>query len=127
MGGSQEKVCPRDGRLGCALVDAVEPRFRGQATHFISWCWAYRVETMLGALDRWCRVNSIDPDATFLWICFFCNNQRLILIDKEACGSDNLAHTFRSKLTGIGQVVIVLEDYRDPLYLSRIWTVYEVF
>merc|ERR1712217_159092 len=53
--------------------------------------------------------------------------QRLILIDKEACGSDNLAHTFRSKLTGIGQVVIVLEDYRDPLYLSRIWTVYEVF
>jgi hypothetical protein len=125
--GSQGKLCPRDGRLGCALVDAVEPRFRGRATHYVSWCWAYQVSNKQGALERWCRDNSIDPDTTFLWICFWCNNQRKILIENRGCGSDNLAQTFRSKLTGIGQVVIVFEDYRDPLYLSRIWTVFEVF
>ena len=31
--------CPRDGRLGCALVDTLPRHHRQQCTHYLSWTW----------------------------------------------------------------------------------------
>lgn len=38
------KTCPRDGKPGCSIVDAVHDRHKGKVTHFVSWCWAYKLE-----------------------------------------------------------------------------------
>ena len=40
--------CPRDGRMGCALVDWIPSAERREQTHFMSWTWQYslmQVET----------------------------------------------------------------------------------
>ena len=37
----QDVVCPRDGQLGCALVDWLPRHHRRQQTHFLSWSWRY--------------------------------------------------------------------------------------
>lgn len=45
--------------------------------------------------------------------------------------SDNVSETCGCKLsnwlTEIGKVLIVLDSYTNPLYITRIWTVYEAF
>ena len=37
----QDVLCPRDGQLGCALVDWLPRHHRRQQTHFLSWSWRY--------------------------------------------------------------------------------------
>merc|ERR1712083_911355 len=40
-------ICPRDGKLGCSVVDALDQQridAAGAATHFLSWVWSYTLE-----------------------------------------------------------------------------------
>ena len=37
----QDLCCPRDGKLGCALVDMLPPKHRQKQNHFMSWSWQY--------------------------------------------------------------------------------------
>ena len=65
--------CPRDGLPNCSLVDALDMEdLAGQVTLFQSWLWSYPVRMMN---QVW---NDLDEpeDATFIWICFCCNNVR---------------------------------------------------
>ena len=40
----QDIICPRDGRVGCALVDWIPRRERREQTHFMSWTWRYSLQ-----------------------------------------------------------------------------------
>ena len=71
------KTCPRDGRPGCSVVDAVEEEHRGRATHFVSWCWAYSLNDFVSALQSWVVTEDVCAGEVYLWVCFFCNNQCL--------------------------------------------------
>jgi hypothetical protein len=42
-------VCPRDGRVGAAYVDAVDDPYAGLATHMLSYTWGYEVCTVYTA------------------------------------------------------------------------------
>lgn len=117
-------VCPRDGRPGCALVDALP---NGPATHFLSWAWSYSLLTVTLALRTWRQEASIDPLQTFIWICFFCNNQERILKEKTKEGSDDLESTFQSRLQSIGRVLVLFDDWSHPKYLTRVWCIFETF
>ncbi|CAE7498248.1 wdr5 [Symbiodinium natans] len=119
-------ICPRDGRPGCALVDVIPS---GPATHFLSWAWSYRMKTVVLALRHWSQdsSNSIKPDQTFIWICFFCNNQERILNEKSQEGSDDLETTFQSRLRSIGHVLVLFDDWSKPAYLTRVWCIFETF
>ena len=48
-------------------------------------------------------------------------------MEETAAGSDNLEEVFESNLTRVGQMVAILDSWQQPVYLSRIWTVYEQF
>ena len=65
-----QKVCPRDGQPGCSIVDAVDPCYQGLVTHFVSWCWAYKLNDFVSAIAVWAQKEEQNIDCIFLWICF---------------------------------------------------------
>jgi hypothetical protein len=123
----REVSCPRDGRAGCALVDTLPREFRGPCTHFLSWVWGYTILQVRDALRLWARRSQLDPSATFLFMCFFVNNQFRILADRSQAGSDDLRNTFERNLKRIGKVVALLDHWERPVYLSRIWCIFEQY
>ena len=65
--------------------------------------------------------------ARFFFMCFFVNNQHRILLEKCTTGSADLENIFECNLKRIGRVVAVLDTWNQPLYLGRVWTMYEQF
>lgn len=119
--------CPRDGRSGCSIVDALPAAWRGRATHFLSWAWGYTLSTFVHAIREWISQTDVNPSSTFLWVCFFCNNQFRILEENSQEGSDNLEKAFAGRLTEIGQVVVLFDTWKSAFYLQRAWCVFETF
>lgn len=60
-------LCPRDGKLGCALVDWIPPEHRRQQTHFMSWTWKYTIGQLRSALEMFMMnvVPARDPSVIF--------------------------------------------------------------
>lgn len=126
--GCDHQQCPRDGKPGCSLADVLAQRgAAGKATHFLSWTWSYRVSTMVSALRRWASKTGVDPEQTFIWICFFVNNQCRILLEQSVLGSDDLGEVFAARLQQCGRVLVLLDSFKEPLYVQRVWCVYETF
>ena len=69
--------CPRDGRMGCALVDWIPRAGRQEQSHFMSWTWRYSIGQIRSSLEMW-MADSDKPkelgDVSF-FMCFFVNNQ----------------------------------------------------
>ena len=82
---------------------------------------------MQDALGHWISSAALDPDETFLYCCFFCNNQYRILVDDGGHGAANLEEIFQGRLSKIGRVVALLDTWKKPLYLTRLWTIFEQF
>jgi len=123
----KDVLCPRDGRPGCALVDTLHPKHRRRCTHFLSWVWRYDILLVREALLIWTEEEGLDPNEIFLFMCFFVNNQFRILIEGTQSGSDDLETTFEQNLRRIGRLIALLDHWEEPLYLSRIWTIYEQY
>jgi len=123
----RDLLCPRDGMPGCALVDVVDQRHRRQCTHFLSWAWSYSVTLVRSALRSWMDQSKLVPGTTFLYMCFFVNNQYRILYECDGAGSTNLEEVFESTLKRVGKVVAVFDRWENPTYLTRIWTIFEQF
>eukprot|EP00434_Breviolum_minutum_P019284 symbB.v1.2.016996.t1/scaffold1310.1/size127145/10 len=125
----QDILCPRDGRLGCALVDWIPQAHRREQTHFMSWTWRYSMEQVCDALEMF-KANvccAQDFCSIFFYMCFFVNNQFRIIVDGSAAGSDDLENSFQQNLTRVGKMVAILDTWEEPVYLKRVWTVYEQF
>ena len=124
----QKLVCPRDGREGCALVDCLPRNHRRQQTHFMSWTWRYHLSQITSALDMHRRsMPELVPEDIFFYMCFFVNNQFRIIVEATSAGTDNLEDVFESNLRRIGRMIAILDTWDEPVYLTRIWTVYEQF
>ncbi|CAE7221627.1 unnamed protein product [Symbiodinium necroappetens] len=133
-------ICPRDQQKGCSLVDAMyeeDEANRGLATHFVSWCWGYTVEQVCSSLQSW-RAGAGKPkkkSPTYLWMCFFCNNQ--YRIHKGQTKPEELKEAFESNLRDIGKMLlgillqitrlIILDSCVKPKYTERMWCVFETF
>jgi len=125
----EDALCPRDGRKGIALVDWLPSRHRRPQTHFMSWTWRYSIGQIRSSLEMW-MADSDKPkelgDVSF-FMCFFVNNQFRIILEGLTTGSDDLERVFKENLTRIGRVVAVLDTWKQPVYLTRVWTIYEQF
>ncbi|CAE8600758.1 unnamed protein product [Polarella glacialis] len=127
-GKGKGNICPRDWRPDCSVVDALSRTHSGQATHFLSWCWGYKVHDFHATLQLWSEDHAeLKLDGTFIWVCFFCNNQYRILEEQTQTGSDALEETFKTRLLTIGRVLIMLDSALEPYYIKRVWCVYETF
>merc|ERR1712228_299604 len=58
-------------------------------------------------------------------MCFFANNQFRIIVDGSDVG--DLENVFENNLKRIGAVVALLDGWVAPVYLTRIWTIFEQF
>lgn len=126
-GMGEGRLCPRDHRPGCAIVDTLPAPQRRKATHFMSWVWKYNLSVVRSGLSRWAKANDLAPDDVFLFCCFFCNNQWRILVEGSSQGSDNLEQVFEARLRQIGRVVAVMDTWQNPTYTQRIWTIFEQY
>jgi len=126
---ARDQVCPRDGKMGCALVDILTVQQRGTANVFLSWVWSYSLRTFQEALSNWIEQtdDTIQTGEPMFFVCFFCNNQYRIIVDESQNGSDDLENVFESRLLACGKAVAVLDDWKQPVYCTRIWTIYEQF
>lgn len=122
--GSAEHICPRDGLQGSSIVDTMG-NSAGKANQFVSWCWNYNIETVVSALSLWAERNQVDIEKTWFWMCFFCNNQRKLLMQQTV--DPNLADAFSERLQQIGCMLIVLDAYQTPYYTKRVWCIYETY
>merc|ERR1712232_270918 len=111
--GSAEEICPRDGREGSAIVDSLGNRsFNGRATHFVSWCWDYSLWIVVSGLSHWAASGTVDISATYFWMCFFCNNQRQMLLESAMCADSTLlCDVFGRRLSKIGHMIILMDTY----------------
>ena len=50
-----------------------------------------------------------------------------LIVEESSTGSDNLEEVFEGNLKRIGRMVAILDNWDRPVYLSRVWTVYEQF
>ena len=116
--------CPRDGRPGCALVDWIPREARREQTHFMSWTWRYTLGELTSAL-RMFQAGEVMENVHFM--CFFINNQYRILVEESTTGSADLEQVFEVNLKRIGRMVAILDAWHQPVYLSRVWTVFEQF
>jgi len=123
-------VCPRDGREDCSVVDALPPQNRGPVTHFLSWCWDYKLSVYTQAWTKWLQDKQEASDGgfgdargIFVWQCFFCNNQyRYAETDVT-----NLDELFSDRMKLTTQMVVLFDKFLDPHYLRRIWCIFELY
>jgi len=120
-------LCPRDLRPGCAFIDTLAPNHRKRANTFLSWVWRYKLSVVRSGLERWAERSRENPADVFLFMCFFCNNQWRILVEQSADGSDNLEDVFENRLTNAGRMVALMDSWHSPLYITRIWTIFEQY
>mmetsp|Transcript_5493 Transcript_5493/g.11845 ORF Transcript_5493/g.11845 Transcript_5493/m.11845 type:complete len:817 (+) Transcript_5493:19-2469(+) len=123
--------CPRDGREGCSYVDAVnllEPGHTQPATLMLSWSWHYTVETVVGALSRWCRINGKDPRKVFVWQCALCNNQFRVEESKakgEWESFETFKDMFEKRMDHTSHILSLMAPWDCPVNTTRIWCVFE--
>eukprot|EP00435_Cladocopium_sp_Y103_P054807 s196_g18.t1 len=87
-------------------------------------CWGCTATKVQSALQMFAD-GLVGP--CYFYVCFFVNNQFRILLEQTAAGSDNLEAVFEDNLKRIGKMVAILDTWERPVYLTRIWTVYEQF
>ena len=122
-------ICPRDNRPGCAMIDWLPRSERREQNYFLSWTWRYTLSQVRSALRAF-QQDIADHSASnriSLFMCFFVNNQFRIIVEGCTTGSSGLETVFENNLRRIGRMVAILDTWEQPVYLTRIWTVYEQF
>ena len=84
--------------------------------------WSYSLDEFVDGFRTWAARKDIKPDVTFVWVCAFCNNQYRTLE-----GSKNLEEVFAPRLRACGRVVMLLNKWNSPLYVTRVWCVFEAW
>lgn len=92
----------------------------GRATIFVSHAWQYSFyDVVFDVMQQHAEKN---PDAYF-WFDLFTNNQDNL----EEKSFDWFSSTFQSKIRDIGQVLLILSPWNDPVPLTRAWCLFEIF
>ncbi len=127
----QNTICPRDGRLGAAYVDCLEGEDNvGKANVMLSYGWGNLIGDVALTLMDHCNTNELDPKRTYVWICCLCNNQFRVAENRKLGREvpfEEFEAIFRTKVLGINNIVALMAPWNDPIYLSRVWCIFELF
>lgn len=123
-----------DNRVGASYVDCLEGEDNvGHATHMLSYGWGYSIGDIVNTLEAHCAASHLNPKRTYIWICCLCINQHRVVEQQESQLSGmtlpevDFLTEFRERVTGIGRVLAVMAPWDDPLYLKRVWCIFELF
>ncbi|EQC33915.1 hypothetical protein SDRG_08595 [Saprolegnia diclina VS20] len=103
-------------RLHTSDAACVQP-----ANWYISHAWGYIFLEALESLELFFRERSIhDP---VVWFCVFNNNQHRASEHPFAWWQS----TFQESLAAIGNVVMIMHPWKNPVTLTRSWCIFEVY
>lgn len=123
-------ICPVDGRQGAAYVHCLEGDDHvGKATHILSYTWSYSIGDITDTLFEYCQTHNWDPKQTYIWMDCLCINQHRVVEQKEAGGTGMLKfeQEFPETLRRIGRMLGMLAPWQDPVYLTRVWCIFELY
>uniref|UniRef100_A0A7S4GKS7 Uncharacterized protein n=1 Tax=Oxyrrhis marina TaxID=2969 RepID=A0A7S4GKS7_OXYMA len=109
----------------CTAIGIYDSHAVSDATHFLSWSWSYQVKKLLQTLKEYCTKRGLDRKKTFVWMCFFCNDQFEWFSGREQDGFE----TFGNMLRHIGKMVCIVDTYdaATAIYFKRLWPIYEIY
>ncbi|KAJ3232851.1 Kinesin light chain 3, partial [Chytriomyces hyalinus] len=93
------------------------------ATWFISHAWQYRFLDVIGAVDNFAAQEGLDPDTTVIWFDLFSNSQH----DTASKPFTWWETTFMNAVKKIGNVVMVIQPWSNPIPLTRVWCIFELY
>ncbi|EQC29229.1 hypothetical protein SDRG_13102 [Saprolegnia diclina VS20] len=102
--------------------DASMRHFVSEANCYVSHAWQYLFLETVDSLDTFFADQGLADDAV-LWFCVFNNNQHLV----HSYLFEYWSSTFKTQLAAIGNVVMIMHPWNDPVVLRRSWCVFEVY
>eukprot|EP00435_Cladocopium_sp_Y103_P072810 s246_g41.t1 len=127
----QDVMCPKTGKLGSSYVDALQGEDHvGMSNFMLSYSWRYSVTDIVTSLVHHCQNWGREELRTYFWICCFCINQHRV---KEAQDQgvnvpfEEFREAFELRVRGVGHVLALMAPWDQPVYVSRVWCVFEVF
>ncbi|KAJ3056529.1 Kinesin light chain 3, partial [Rhizoclosmatium hyalinum] len=93
------------------------------AKWFISHAWKYKFTSVIGALYNFCAKERLDPETTIIWFDLFSNSQH----GTAAKPFEWWETVFMNAVKSIGNVVMVLQPWDDPIPLKRVWCIFELY
>jgi len=120
--------CPRDKRPGSAYVDAADDPNAGVANYMLSYTWGDKVYDIIDALKSFCMRENKQLEDVRVWLCCICVNQHRVKERQEKGEKvefNTFSQTFGGKVNSIGNVLAMLSPWDDPLYIQRLWCIYE--
>jgi tetratricopeptide (TPR) repeat protein len=100
-------------------------KIKSTADHFISHVWSYKTKSdLLASLKYTLLDKTKTDDDIFIWLDALCVNQHQI---SSIATPEQLQQTFGESLKKIGSVIIVLSNWQNPSYATRIWCVFEAY
>ena len=122
-----EFVIPQTKPSGLSLVDHVanDPAtaaYIAPANWYVSHAWSYLFLETVDSLECFFADQGVSDEAV-IWFCVFNNNQHVA----AAQSFEYWSSTFKTSLAAIGNVVMILRPWNDPIVLRRSWCVFEVY
>lgn len=128
---SKDTTCPRDSRPGSAYVDTLSDKDAGIATYMISYSWGYTVRDICDTLQIFCKEKKADPKRTFIWICCLCVNQHRVIEARDSGATvpfKTFESEFKERVLSVQKgIIAMMAPWSEPLYLTRVWCVFEMF
>eukprot|EP00435_Cladocopium_sp_Y103_P072937 s246_g41.t2 len=120
----QDVMCPKTGKLGSSYVDALQGEDHVGMSNFML------ITDIVTSLVHHCQNWGREELRTYFWICCFCINQHRV---KEAQDQgvnvpfEEFREAFELRVRGVGHVLALMAPWDQPVYVSRVWCVFEVF
>ncbi|OQR98241.1 mbre TPR repeat protein [Thraustotheca clavata] len=109
-----------------SLVDHVklqqdDAHYVDNANWYVSHAWLYNFLEALDSLESFFNEQFIDDPV--VWFCVFNNNQH----QAHEYPFEWWQSTFKDSLAAIGNVVMIMHPWKNPITLTRSWCVFEVY
>ena len=108
--GDKMAVCERLKERGSPHV--------GEATVFVSWFLATRIETLLDSLANFLEEKGLREEDTYFWVCDYVIRQTDVKTDLESLGDC---------VSALGHTVLLMEPWHAPKPLKRAYCIKEVY
>ncbi|KAJ3241344.1 Kinesin light chain 3 [Chytriomyces hyalinus] len=123
----QKLVQPLTAHTRRSMIDTLIIEGRGdvvsEAKWFVSHAWKYQFLDVIDALTDFAAKKAIPSEEFIIWFDLFSNSQH----ETANKPFEWWENTFMSAIKKMGQVVMVLIPWSEPVPLTRAWCIFEIY
>merc|ERR1719199_345745 len=94
-----------------------------KATHFVSHAWRYVFGPFVEAIRVWVETSGVSEDETYFCVDAFVVNQH----QSQNYPQEWWSTRFMQAVGEIGNTILVLEPWDDPVPFKRAWVIWELY